>query len=31
MLYYDRINLSKGIDVNKTVHQKSVLFANIAI
>ena len=31
MLYYDRINLSEGIDVNKTVHQKGVLFANIAI
>ena len=31
MLYYDRINLSEGIGVNKTVHQKSVLFATIAI
>ena len=27
MLYYDRIDVSKGIDANKTiVHQKSVLF-----
>ena len=29
-LFYDRINLSEGIDVNKTqVHQHSVLFATI--
>ena len=26
MLYYDRIDVSEGIDVNKPVHQKSVVF-----
>ena len=31
MLYYDKIDVSEGTDVNKKVHQKSMMFANIAI
>ena len=34
MLEYDRIDISKGTDVNKTsaqVHQKNVIFVNIGI
>ena len=26
MLYFDRVNVSEGISVNKKVHQKSVIF-----
>ena len=29
MLYYDRIDVSERIDVNKKVHQKSVMFVTI--
>ena len=29
MLYFERIDVSKGIDVNKQVHQKSVIFFTI--
>ena len=31
MLYYDGIDASEEIDVNKTVHQKSVMFVTIGI
>ena len=31
MLYYDRTDVSEGIDVNKQVHQKSVMFVTIGI
>ena len=31
MLYYDRIDVSEGIDVNKTRHQKSMIFGTIGI
>ena len=31
MLYYDRIDVSQGIDVIKEVHQKSVIFVTIGI
>ena len=31
MLEHDRINISDGIDTNKNVHQKSVIFATIGI
>ena len=31
MLEYDRIDISEGTDVNKTSHQKNVIFATIAI
>ena len=31
MLEYDRIDISEGIDINKQVHQKSVIFATIGI
>ena len=31
MLYFDRINVSKGIDVNKTSDQKSGMFVTIGI
>ena len=31
MLYYDRIDVSERIDVNKKVHQKSVMFVTICI
>ena len=31
MLYYDRIDVSEGIDVNKKVHQKRILFVTIGI
>ena len=31
MLYYDRINISEGIDTNKKMHQKIVIFATIGI
>ena len=31
MLYYDRIDVSERIDVNKKVHQKSVMFVTIGI
>ena len=31
MLYYDRIDVSEGIDVNKTSAQKSVMFVSIGI
>ena len=31
MLYYDRIDASEGIDVNKSMHQKSVTFVTIGI
>ena len=30
MLEYDRIDISEGIDINKQVHQKSVIFGIIA-
>ena len=29
MLYYDRIDVSEGIDVNKTNKSKSAIFATI--
>ena len=29
MLYYDRIDISEGIDVNKTSEQKSAIFVTI--
>ena len=29
MLYFDRIDVSEEIDVNKTVHQKSVILVTI--
>ena len=31
MLYCDRTDVSKGIDVNKTNYQKSVLFVTIGM
>ena len=31
MLYYDRTDVSEGIDVNKQVHRKSVMFVTIGI
>ena len=31
MLFYDRIDVSKGNDVIKQVHQKSVMFFTIGI
>ena len=29
MLYYDAIDVSERIDINKQVHQKSVIFVTI--
>ena len=31
MLYYDRIHMFEGIDVNKTSESKSVIFFTIGI
>ena len=31
MIYYDRIDVFKGIDVNKTNESKSVIFVTIGI
>ena len=31
MLYYDKTDVPEGTDVNEKVHQKSMMFANIAI
>ena len=31
MLYYDAIDVSEGIDINKQFHQKSVIFVTIVI
>ena len=31
MIYYDRIDVSEGIDVNKQMHQKRVMFLTIGI
>ena len=31
MLYYDRIDVSKGMDVNKEVNQNSVMFVTFVI
>ena len=31
MIYYDRIDVSEGIDVNKTSDQKSVIIVTIGI
>ena len=31
MIYYDRINVSEGIDVNKTSASKEVIFVTIGI
>ena len=31
MLYFDRTDISEGIDINKKVHQKSVIFVTIGI
>ena len=31
MLYYDRTDVSEGIDVNKTIDSKSVIFVTIGI
>ena len=31
MLYFDRINFSEGIDVNKTSESKSAVFVTIGI
>ena len=31
MLYYDRIDVSEGIDVNRTSASKSVMFVTIGI
>ena len=30
-MYYDRVNVSEGIDTSKQVHQKSVIFVTIVI
>ena len=30
MLYYERIDASEGIDVNKQVNEKSTIFVTIA-
>ena len=31
MLYFDRIDVAERIDVNKKVHQKSVIFVTVDI
>ena len=31
MLYYDRIKVSEGVDVDKKVHQKDVIFITFGI
>ena len=31
MLYYDRIDVSEGIDINKTNSSKNVIFVTIGI
>ena len=31
MLHYDKIHVSEGMAVNKTLHQKSVMFVTIGI
>ena len=31
MLHYDKIDVSEGMDANKTLHQKSVMFVTIDI
>ena len=31
MLYYDRTDVSEGIDINKTVYQKIVMFVTFGI
>ena len=31
MLYYDRIDVSEGIDVNKPMNEKSVIFVTTGI
>ena len=31
MLHYDKIYVSEGMNVNKTLHQKSVMFVTIDI
>ena len=31
MIYYDRIDISEGIDLIKQVHQKSVMFVTIGV
>ena len=31
MVYFDRFDVSEGIDVKKQVHQKSILFVTIFI
>ena len=31
MLYYDRIDVSEGIDVNKTSASKDVMFGTIGV
>ena len=31
MIYYDRVKVSEGIDVNKKVHEMSVIFVTIGI
>ena len=31
MLHYDKIDVSERMDVNKTLHQKSVMFVTIDI
>ena len=31
MLYFNRIDVSEGIDVNKKLHQKIVIFVTIGI
>ena len=31
MLEYDRIDISEGIDVNKKMHQKNLIFVTIGI
>ena len=31
MLEYDRIDISEGIDVNKQIRQKNVIFVSIGI
>ena len=31
MIYYDRIDVCEGIDVDKKLHQKSVIFVTIGI
>ena len=31
MLYYDKIDVSEGIDINEALHQKSMIYVTIGI